>query len=91
MRSFMSLQVSLLTESLLTNGAGERPYVLVHPHVHGQVVCLGENLPTDLPIFKFPPASFIVYGLKEDINQYSYLSFWLSHKNKRPLILKLVT
>ena len=64
MRSFMSLQVSLLTESLLTNGAGERPYVLVHPHVHGQVVGLGENLPSDLPILKFPPACLVVNRLR---------------------------
>lgn len=63
MSCLMPLQVSFLSKSLFTNSAGERPDVLMHSHVDGQVVSLGENFPTDLTILKLPPAGFIVYGL----------------------------
>ena len=63
MSGLMSLQVSLLPESLFTYSAGERPNVLVHPHVHCEVVSLCKHFPTYLSIFKLPPTRFVVNRL----------------------------
>ena len=52
----MALEVRLLSESLIAQRAGERSDVLVHAHVHHEVVRLGEGFPADLAVFKDPVA-----------------------------------
>ena len=54
MGHLMPMQVSLLPETIITMAAAERPNVLVQPHVHLQVVRLGEGLATHLASLVVP-------------------------------------
>ena len=54
MGHLMPMQVSLLPESLIAKAASERPDILVHSHVHHQVVRLGEGLATHLASLVVP-------------------------------------
>ena len=69
MGRLVPLQVSLLPESLIAKAAAERPNVLVHPHVHHQVVRLGEGLATHLTVLKDPVASLVVPDGLVDVGQ----------------------
>ena len=61
--------MSLLPESLIAKAAAERPDVLVHSHVHHQVVRLGEGLATHLTVLKDPVASLVVPDGLVDVGQ----------------------
>ena len=52
----VSLQVCLLSEGLVAERAGEGSDVFVHPHVHDEVVGLGEGFAADLPVLEHPVA-----------------------------------
>ena len=64
MCGLVSLQVGLLTEGLLADGAGEGADVLVHPHVRRQIVSLCKDLATDLAVLEHPLAGLIVAGFE---------------------------
>ena len=69
MGRLVPLQVSLLPESLIAKAASERPDILVHSHVHHQVVRLGEGLATHLAVLKDPVASLVVPDGLVDVGQ----------------------
>ena len=56
------LEVRLLAEGLVAEGAVEGPDVLVHAHVHHQVVRLAERLAAHLPVLEHPVARLVVPG-----------------------------
>jgi len=56
--SLVSLQMSFLSECLVTESAGKWTDILVHPHVDDEIVGLGEGFAADLTIFKDPVACF---------------------------------
>ena len=56
----MFLQMCLLSEGLAAMGATERPHVLVHSHVHIEVVVLFEPLATQSTILQFPVAGLVI-------------------------------
>ena len=59
-RGLVPLQVGLLPEGLVAQLALERPHVLVHAHVHHQVVRLAERLAADLAVLELPRARLVV-------------------------------
>ena len=56
------LEVRLLAEGLVAEGAVEGPDVLVHAHVHHQVVRLAERLAAHLAVLEHPVARLVVPG-----------------------------
>jgi len=63
------LQMSLLSESLVAKAAAERSDVLVHSHMHHQVVGLGEGLAAHLAVLKDPVARLVVANGFVDVGQ----------------------
>ena len=62
MGRLVPLKMGLLPERLVAEGAVERPDVLVHPHVHHQVVRLAERLAAHLSVLEHPVARLVVSG-----------------------------
>ena len=56
----MCLHMRLLPEGLAAMGATERPHVLVHSHVHIEVVVLFEPLAAHLAVIEFPVESLVI-------------------------------
>ena len=61
---FMFLQMCLLPEGLAAMGATERPHVLVHSHVHIEIVVLFEPLATHFAVHKFPVTSLVASNVR---------------------------
>ena len=59
----MSLEMCLLPEGLAAMGATERPHVLVHSHVHIEIVVLFEPLATHFAVLKFPVTSLVASNI----------------------------